>query len=286
MSIKTEEPVLDSVAKYLSHIGTVTKQWDNEVRSNNEIAEEDKPTIKFFFRGHGNIDWKLRPSLFRPISGADVNVYEKDIANHSYYRQEQYITQEAIRLYPNVFTNAKTDIERMAICQHYALPTRLLDVSGNALVALYFAVATEEDKDGCVYVFRATSEDYKKASTAGSLDNVNILRYHDNGSGPIASTKRILLVFPPHETIRQKAQYGGFFLFENSIKPFVLNGFAEGEFRRIKINQNKKSQLLNELESICNIHKGTLFPETLDGYVDKLKKEAETRINADNCTSF
>ena len=201
---------IESVGSFLAQVKRITEQWDNVICSNNEICEEDKPTMKYFFRGHGNSSWKLRPSLFRPPPVIDEKLCDFEPDKYSYFRQEQFLIQEAIRLYPSSFSCAKTDIERMTICQHHALPTRLLDVSGNALVALYFAVSGEQNSDGVVYVFRASAEDYNIASTAGSLDEIKISRYHSGGKGPIAKRKHPILVFTPHETMSQTAQDGSF----------------------------------------------------------------------------
>ena len=46
------------------------------------------------------------------------------------------------------------NLEKLTYMQHYGCPTRLLDISSNPLVALYFAVQGKEDKNGIVYVFR------------------------------------------------------------------------------------------------------------------------------------
>ncbi len=276
--LNEDGPIVDSVSSYLSCVRNITEAWNKTISSNNEIAEQDKPTMKFFFRGHGDAEWKLRPSLFRPLPNANLGLYKHSPADYSYYKQEQYIIQEAIRLFPDTFANVGTDIGRMAICQHYALPTRLLDVTGNALVALYFAVIDEPKKAGRVYVFRANGEGYKIASTAGYIDKVSISRYR-NGGGAIH--KRPLFVFPPHGTARQRVQDGSFFLFENTCKPFHINEFKEDDYRTIEISANEKPKLMAELEFSCGIHKGTLFPETLDGYADKLKREAQKRIEAE-----
>ncbi|MDB7951656.1 FRG domain-containing protein [Faecalitalea cylindroides] len=90
-----------------------------------------------FFRGQANKDWKLSPKLYRE------GMLEK----------EGIMIQEILHKYPEEFNTDRFNI--LAKLQHFGFPTRLLDVSANPLVALYFACSGkgELDNDGVVYIF-------------------------------------------------------------------------------------------------------------------------------------
>jgi hypothetical protein len=100
-----------------------------------------------FFRGHADFrSYRLRPSIYR---------HRALIAN------EASMIQEAIIRCPGDFPASITWFEKLVKAQHYGLPTRLLDVTTNALAALYFACREKEKTDGEVIVFDIPKEDVK-----------------------------------------------------------------------------------------------------------------------------
>lgn len=78
-----------------------------------------------FFRGHSNSNYTLLPSIMRnkKLKENEVNLYN-----------------ELIIECPEYFGNCHTHLEKLVTMQHYGLPTRLLDITRNPLVALFLPV--------------------------------------------------------------------------------------------------------------------------------------------------
>ena len=85
---------------------------------------EPAPEHTRFFRGHGDKKWKLLPGIYR----------EKHLIEN-----EEKIIKDALTYCPDYFSSSNTLFEKLVLLQHYGYATRLLDLTSNVLVALYFA---------------------------------------------------------------------------------------------------------------------------------------------------
>lgn len=128
--------VVDSVSEFVKAVCTIDRCLIRNGLDTNEIM---------LFRGHADMNYDIVPSLGRgrrtPI---DISIFN----------EERNMIEMAKNKMPKVFRNDMEPLELLALLQHHGIPTRLLDVTENALVALYFACCSEPDKDGEVIVFR------------------------------------------------------------------------------------------------------------------------------------
>jgi len=126
--------------------------------------EERDPNAISLFRGQSDKSWPLFPKLarlhlqsrLRKPSGGDFLAVEQKIMNEFKHRSMPYLSARP--------TN---NWDWLSTAQHYKLPTRLLDWTSDALIALWFAVEdqTHGKTHGIVWRFIPGDDDFLDDST-------------------------------------------------------------------------------------------------------------------------
>lgn len=97
----------------------------------NHISKIHKPdNTELFFRGQADSSWPAEPGIFR---------------NKKLLNNEKNLFNDIITQCPEDFKDCQFTFEYLVKMQHYSLPTRLLDITSNPLVALYFACYSLND---------------------------------------------------------------------------------------------------------------------------------------------
>lgn len=109
-----------------------------------------------FFRGHADPNYTLRPSIMRSIK---------------LQKNESRLYNDLLIECPDDFEKCYTHLEKLVKMQHYGLPTRLLDITRNLLVALYFACESHQDSFGELILISAKPQEIKYPQS----DTVSIL---------------------------------------------------------------------------------------------------------------
>lgn len=117
-----------------------------------------------FFRGHSKKLYKLEPSIYR---------------NLGFIENENNILKDAIISNPDEFSYDSGLFGILAKLQHYGYPTRLLDITANALVALYFAVVDKKD-DGELIIFDIPDE-YIKYYDSDIVSILSAISFRNSG---------------------------------------------------------------------------------------------------------
>jgi len=111
-------------------------------------VHQNYPQPGALFRGHTDQTYLLTPSVGRYLPKFIAQGRNKqDLLDHERFALEVF-EKEAAAYIPRRMIDPW---ERLALAQHHALPTRLLDWSHNPLVALFFAVREDRDVDGAVF---------------------------------------------------------------------------------------------------------------------------------------
>lgn len=95
--------------------------------------------IQLYYRGHSSLAYEIRPSVFR---------------SNNHKAAEHLMIRQLVAQHPKDFINDVGIFDQLVRAQHYGLPTRLLDITLNPLVALYFAVSSNPKKRASVIVFK------------------------------------------------------------------------------------------------------------------------------------
>lgn len=268
------------------------------------FQSKSSPNTETFFRGQDEVAHKLEPSLLR----------KKDDGGWRYLPNEDRLCKELLIAHHDEFQSDQYCFDRLVRMQHFDLPTRLLDISGNPLVALYFACTgsrgLQEDRPGEVIVFRVASDHikYYDSDTVSCLANLcqltheqkNALKldlsfeafqedetvgkllhfikaekpFFENRIQP-SHLGSILCVKAKQTNMRIKSQSGAFLLFGHDVR-MSETGQDGIEIDRITITN--KDEILKQLDRL-NINAKTVYP-SIDRTAQHLKQRYEVITDA------
>lgn len=271
--------------------GVVFNEKTVEVNFVNSISALDTmiSSIKangmhLFFRGHADANYVLSPSVMR-TDGWRIN--------------ESTMYNELLISCHKDFEKCHTHFEKLVEMQHYGLPTRLIDITRNPLVALFFACKERFDCYGEIILISSKAQNikYPQSDTVSILASLpafpfdkQLELYHIANDVTIDSDTfnkkaarllhevrlekpafqadiikedllRNLIVYASMNNQRIVKQDGAFILCGLQSEPANLNQFRYKEKGKTIIYLiEKKERILKQLENF-SINHASLFPE-------------------------
>lgn len=208
-----------------------------------DIINDEFKRTKYLYRGQ-HFDKPLLPKFARQAKSQSitnpVNIEERML--DSFKKQS----------IPHIHDlRPANDWDWLALAQHHGLPTRLLDWSANAFVALWFSIhgrSLQIKSDSILWVLKIEDSDY--APTDRDID--------------VFSIKRTFIFQPSHLTERIVAQAGWFTVhrYKESKAPYVsleTNKTYKNRLRKYLIPNNFTATILLELKAM-GITERSLFP--------------------------
>jgi hypothetical protein len=216
----------------------------------------------------------------------------------------EYNANEAVDMRAEFARRAKPFINRnlpysvgeyLHLMQHYRFPTRLLDWTEGALIALYFAIRiSRNDKTPCVWMLNPSWLNYRNDITIKNektREDKSLVLYTDYDAVIEFPADKIIhdhyldehkladlpvAVFPPHIDPRIVAQKSVF-----TIHGRLKNGFdvllkkykEEAQICQLRIAQEKIESMMKELNRL-GMTETTIFPD-LEGLSCEIQAEYE-----------
>lgn len=220
----------------------------------------------FWFRGHARAEWKLVASALRYNTNADR---QKALALLSEFRRVAEIKLDRPPQ-PN------EELKWVQLAQHYGLPTRLLDWTESATIALYFA-CIEPTADGLVFLMNPVDLNRlsypKRPRILDAHSDATIIRKYLRLAGRQSAhrtARNTLAVNPVWNSQRLMLQKGVFTLHGSR---FDLDVTQAPSLVALPILKEYKAQLRLELDRL-GVDEMTVFPE-LEHACNFLRRKAD-----------
>lgn len=258
-----------------------------------------KTRHRMYFRGLKNLKFDLSPAINRPIISGSLDTW---------LSKETRLVEFAEQSIPELFVKAMPTI-LLSNMQHYGIPTRMMDVTENALVALFFA-CEDDTVDGKVVVFDGTpvsafnpyaniiADTYRLTNNSDTdIERYRYLIYHqdyasellypgwenDENDKLLDRLAKPIIVDVGNINARQRNQTGKFILFPNIIvdetvtKEIVsIDTNDEMVYAIIRIPKESKKKIRDQF-GLLGMTDSFIFPDDItkvfDGIKDKLVRE-------------
>lgn len=257
------------------------ESWDQFI----ERVVNKFPTDNWLFRGEKKFSWELASLIER--SARDYGIDFQNLAKY-----EQGMIRKFHRNICNYYgkkIERQNYFEIMAMMQHFGCPTRLLDFSHSAYIALFFAIENattciEQEPESAIWIFNSgwldrkyqdtSPEEYKKKKNDDPFEKTQeMMKIILNDKRPFVKH-----IGPYEMNDRMLIQQGTFLIQLDITKSFIENLYESSNKEEVYDNVKKiKIKITKELLNSAyaqlyrmNITRMSLFPG-IDGFASHLK---------------
>lgn len=214
-----------------------------------------KDDTEYWFRGHADLRWTLTPSALRYST---VDARDKALSLLGAFKR-----YGETKL-PNP-PGSHEELKWVQLARHYGLPTRLLDWTRNAAIALYFACQRSGEPDADGGVFTINPEDLNREADPKNpriydahSDADRITEYLRLSGTQNSRGHKTIAINPVWNSPRIVLQQGVFTL--HGSREFTLTARQAPSLVCWRVPADHKQKILRELEraGICEM---SIYPE-------------------------
>lgn len=279
---------IKSVSDFLIKLSDAERSRKEEIYEQLDLTAAEKVRLDksktWIYRGQSKLatdpEYRLIPSVGRANYSGKIDFSEfvrLEKLSHDVFKKQTVANTSPL---------PRNSWEILALAQHHGLPTRFMDWTTNALVALYFAVRNplHDESVSAIYILTKETINYEGLVNKIRTDSKLSLEQHvDSKRGkrnqiqekhiellirneeisPFDITENVIYD-PPHVSPRIRAQDGVLLAFHNPVNPLDSSQYIEWT-----IPGDNRALIRRELEQYGVFDK-QLFPD-LDGLAKWLK---------------
>lgn len=158
----------DNMGQPLKITDTTNGDSVDSDKADNKSTTSDTKSQAWFFRGQKDAKFGFTSTLYRRVLNSNPNKppttdpqnlpYHEKITQH--FEDIIALEKSMIKAEVNLLNKAReigigrglTALEKLTLLQHHGSPTRLIDVTSDWKVALFFACENDDDRDGRIFL--------------------------------------------------------------------------------------------------------------------------------------
>lgn len=258
---------------------SIVENTSTSIKNNNEVNLSSKyntvNSIEEFIKEIKKIREMYSESKIFVYRGEKKD-YGKTACIPNIFREQGYIDNEnyELSIYNDMYSKGivplQSSLNTAIDAQHGGFPSRLLDVSYNALIALYFATEyTKNEKiesDAVVTIYNIDEIYIPGAHNSEKLFE-DIIKPNSEFKNLHISSFNHKLIDHTNKNDRIKAQQGAFILFQGK----EYRPIPEIMYDKLKIDKNFIREIHKDLDKLFGINIGKIYPEP-HNQIDLMKK--------------